>query len=157
QSVRKLSEAQGKAMPDSPSSGPLSAPTTRGWAWLAAAFLVLGLCTSLQIGAIYLGVVWAGMLACRVLANDPLPLRPLALSLLVPALLLELVVTVWPHLWAGFLEHAHQTPSLTAWRKPHLNELLKICRTVPGVLAIALFLPRLIITGQGQDRDGARR
>jgi hypothetical protein len=122
------------------------------WAWAASGFLVLGLCTSLQIGAIYLALVWLGMMACRALAKDPLPVLPMAMSVLVPVLLVVLVAACWPQLWAGFLEHARQTPSLTGWRRAHLDELLKVFRSVPGVLVIALSLPWLLFTDQPRER-----
>jgi len=45
-----------------------------------------------------------------------------------------------PHLWEGFLEHARQTPSFTGLRLPHFDELLKVARTVPGIVLAALLL-----------------
>jgi hypothetical protein len=150
-----------QVQPASPQTMPAGAgspgPAESRWAWAATGFLVLGLCTSLQIGAIYLALVWLGMLACRALAKDPLPVLPMAMSLLVPVLLVVMVATCWPQLWAGFLEHARQTPSLTGWRRPHLDELLKVFRTVPAILAIALFLPWLLFTDPQQERTADRK
>src|SRR5262249_2050147 len=127
------------------------------WSWTAAAFLVLGLCTSLQIGAVYLAMVWLGMVACRLLAKDPLPVLPLALSVLVPALLVGLGLAAWPQLWAGFLQHAQQTPSFTGWRRPRLDEFLKVLRSVPAILAMAPILPWLLLTKGGRARHDDRR
>src|SRR5207302_2033878 len=52
-----------------------------------------------------------------------------------------LVKTALPRAWAGFLEHARQTPSFTGFRMPHWQEALKIIRTVPGIVLITALLP----------------
>jgi hypothetical protein len=65
----------------------------------------------------------------------------LAVMTIVPVALVFAVKTFWPLLWAGFQEHAHQTPSLTSWRWPSVAELLKAIRTAPGVLLALAFLP----------------
>jgi len=106
-----------------------------GWSWAMMAFAVLSLCTGLQIGALYFLLLWTGVLAARCLRGDYIPLAPLAVLTLIPAALVALVVFAFPHIWAGFLEHARQTPSLSGWRIPRLGELLKVVRTVPGILA----------------------
>jgi hypothetical protein len=46
-----------------------------------------------------------------------------------------------PLAWAGFLEHARQTPSFTGLRVPQLPEIAKIIRTVPGILLVMVLLP----------------
>jgi hypothetical protein len=61
----------------------------------------------------------------------------------VPAALVGLVAFGFPQVWAGFMEHARQTPSLTGWRWPRLDELLKVGRNAPGILAAAALLPWL--------------
>ncbi len=49
-----------------------------------------------------------------------------------------LVVLGFPKYWMGFLEHARQTPSLTGFRLPRIDELAKLARTLPGILAAGL-------------------
>jgi hypothetical protein len=63
---------------------------------------------------------------------------------LVPVALGFAVKIFWPHLWAGFQEHAQQTPSLTSWRWPSVAELLKVIRTAPGVLLALAFLSAVL-------------
>jgi hypothetical protein len=58
----------------------------------------------------------------------------------VPAGLVGLVALGFPRVWAGFMEHARQTPSLTGWRWPLPDEVLKIVRNAPGILAAAALL-----------------
>jgi len=112
-----------------------------GWAWLAALGVVLCFCTSLQIGGIYFALAWlATLLSCR-LHGASTPWPALAVMTLVPVALLFAVKTFWPHLWAGFQEHARQTPSFTSWRRPSIAELLKILRTAPGVILALALLP----------------
>ena len=50
--------------------------------------------------------------------------------------LIALVKFGFPHFWAGFLEHARMTPTVVGWRVPQISELIKIGRTVPGILAV---------------------
>ena len=114
-----------------------------GWAWAMAAFAVLGLCTGLQIGAVYFLLIWTAVLGGVLFARTRLPAAPMLASIVVPLLLILLVVFGYPHLWAGFLEHARQTPSLTGWRWPLFHEVLKMVRTVPGVLLVAILMPWL--------------
>jgi hypothetical protein len=110
------------------------------WPWFMALFIVLAFTASLQIGGIYLLVVWiATFAACRV-DKEPIPLIPLAVTALVPALLALLVKIKLPTAWAGFMENVHQTPFLTGLRMTHLQEVLKIIRTVPGILVVTLLL-----------------
>jgi hypothetical protein len=111
------------------------------WIWGAVFFVILGLGTSLQIGAVYFLWIWIGTLAGFLAGRQRFPLVPIAVMTLVPAALVLMVKAGFPHLWAGFLEHAHQTPSFTGWRWPYREEMLKVVRTVPGVLLVTLFLP----------------
>ncbi len=113
----------------------------RGWTWAMATFVILSLATGLQIGGVYFLLVWIGTLAATFFAKDELPVASLAALVLVPMALVALVALGFPHLWAGFLEHARQTPSLTGWRIPRLAEILKMIRTLPGILAVAVLLP----------------
>jgi hypothetical protein len=77
--------------------------------------------------------------------RERLPVLPMAATVIVPAALVALVVLAFPHLWAGFLEHARQTPSFTGLRRPLFGEFLKVFRTAPGVIAVAIFLPVALV------------
>jgi len=127
------------------------------WRWLTAGSVVLCLCTSLQIGLVYFFLLWVGVSAGTVLRGEPFPLAPMAVVTLVPAALVALVFFGFPHLWAGFLEHARLTPSFTGLRVPTVGDLLKIGRTVPGVLAAALLLLWSVATGKRFFPDTAGR
>ncbi|HXD00088.1 MAG TPA: hypothetical protein VN048_12155 [Verrucomicrobiae bacterium] len=109
--------------------------------WAMALFTILALCTSLQIGAIYLLWIWLGMLVTTVAGKEKFPALPMLTTVVVPAVLLFAVKLGCPHLWAGFLEHARQTPSLTGWRLPAIGDVLKVLRTTPGICLVAIFLP----------------
>ena len=127
------------------------------WAWGASALVVLTLCTSLQIGGFYLALAWLLMLAGARVANDKFPFVPMALSLVLPAGLVALVKFGYPHLWTGFAEHARLTPTLTGLRLPHLTDILKMIRTVPGVLMVAALLPWILRRHQRFDWSGSAR
>ncbi|MCW5555884.1 MAG: hypothetical protein KIS67_27470 [Verrucomicrobiae bacterium] len=107
------------------------------WAWVAVALVALTLATSLQIGAFYGLLIWLVWLGGRLLAGLPLPLAAMAATVIIPVGLIIFVKLACPQLWAGFLEHAQLTPSATGWRVPQLADVLKVVRTVPGVLAVA--------------------
>ena len=109
--------------------------------WAMALFTVLALCTSLQIGAIYLLWIWLGTLVTTLAGKDNFPALPMAVTIVLPAALILTVKFAYPHLWAGFLEHARQTPSLTGWRMPAIGDVLKVLRTTPGICLVAIFLP----------------
>jgi hypothetical protein len=111
------------------------------WLWVMASFTVLTLCTSLQIGGIYLLWVWLGMLVTTLAGQEKFPTLPMAATVFVPAALVLTVKFAFPHLWSGFLEHARQTPSLTGWRLPAIGDLLKVVRITPGICLVAVFLP----------------
>ncbi|MDB6020456.1 MAG: hypothetical protein JWQ04_313, partial [Pedosphaera sp.] len=111
------------------------------WIWLMVLFVVLAFCASLQIGGIYLLIVsLATIAACRV-DKEPIPFLPLAVMILTPAILALLVKETLPTPWAGFMENVRQTPFLTGLRMPHWQEVMKVIRTVPGVLLVAFLLP----------------
>ena len=119
------------------------APSTKSNLWLWGTALCVFLCftTSLQLGAIYLGVIWVGALASVLWARDSFPFAPIAVMTALPPLAIAAVAHFFPELWAGFLEHAHQTPSLKGWRTPGFDDLLKVARTAPGIFAVAILLP----------------
>jgi hypothetical protein len=109
--------------------------------WAMVLFSVLALCTSLQIGAIYFLWIWLGILVTTLAGRDKFPALPMAATIIVPATLILAVKFGCPHLWAGFLEHARQTTSLTGWRLPGIGDALKVLRTTPGICLVAVFLP----------------
>lgn len=119
------------------------------WQWGAVSFAVLTLGTSLQIGAFYLLFLWLGWGAGRMFFKERLPVAPMAASILIPFVMFLLVKFVFPHLWSGFQEHARLTPSATGLRMPQTLDVLKIIRTVPGVLAVAALLPLTFKSRQG--------
>jgi hypothetical protein len=118
------------------------------WSWTAAACVVLTLATSLQIGAFYGLLIWLIWLGRRMLAGESLPLAAMAATVLIPVGFLLLVKLAYPQLWAGFLEHAQLTPSATGLRLPQFVDVLKVVRTVPGVLAVAAGLIWLGMRGR---------
>jgi hypothetical protein len=109
--------------------------------WSMALLTILALCTSLQIGAIYLLWIWLGILVTTLAGKDTFPTLPMAATIIIPAALVLTVKFGHPHLWTGFLEHARQTPSLTGWRLPAIGDVLKVLRTTPGICLVAVFLP----------------
>lgn len=126
------------------------------WSWTAAACVVLTLATSLQIGAFYGLLIWLVWLGGRLLAGPPLPLAAMAATVIIPVGLIIFVKLACPQWWAGFLEHAQLTPSATGLRLPHFVDLLKVARTVPGVVAVAGGLIWLELRGRSllQRGDG---
>lgn len=111
------------------------------WNWWMVLFAFLSLCTSLQIGGIYLFIVFVGTAATCHFEKEHLPVAPLLLLAIVPILLVAMVRISFPLAWAGFLEHARQTPSLTGFRLPSFPEILKALRSVPGVILVIILLP----------------
>jgi hypothetical protein len=117
--------------------------TSARWSWVMAGCSVLSVCTGLQIGAVYGLLLCLGAAAGWLCARRKPVLAPMLALILTPPALVALVKLGFPHLWIGFLEHARQTPSLTGWRVAAIGDLLKMGRTVPGVLAAGAFLPWL--------------
>jgi hypothetical protein len=117
--------------------GSKAGPAATCWPWLAAGFVVLAVCTSLQIGAIY--GAWVGLAALAAWAGkrSPLPILPLAMMALAPAGLIALVHFGFPRLWAGFTENVRHNASLSGLHMPAIDDLLKIGRNVPGLLVAA--------------------
>lgn len=120
---------------------PSGGGATVGWAWLMAIAVILCFCTSLQIGGVYFLLVWLNGTLASLMARTRPAWLALGVMTLVPVALVLAVKVLWPHLWAGFQEHAQQTPSLTSWRLPDLMEIIKIVRSVPGVLLVLALLP----------------
>ena len=120
------------------------------WTWALVLFTVLTLGTSLQIGAFYLLFIWLALLAGRMFAQERLPIAAMTASVLIPIGLIGFVALGFPHLWAGFLEHTRLTPSATGLRIPDVSSILKIIRTVPGVLAVSVLLPWLVLKRNGR-------
>lgn len=108
---------------------------------LMVVFLILTLSTSLQIGLVYLALIWLGMTFTSLSGHERFPFGAMAATVVVPAVLVAAVRVLRPEWWAGFLEHARQTPSLTGWRAPELGDILKIIRTVPAVCLLIPMLP----------------
>jgi len=81
------------------------------------------------------------MFVTAVVARENFPVAAMLMLGLLPIGLLALVMFGFPHLWQGFLEHAHQTPSLTGFRRPRFSEVLKTLRTVPGILIVIALMP----------------
>jgi len=125
------------------------------WAWVMAILAILTLATSLQIGAVYCLLIGVGVLAARLVGGDPIPWSAMAVLGVVPVALVAFVALHFPRVWAGFLEHARQTPSVSGWRFPKPAEILKIIRTVPGILAVTALLPfalrDLLVRPRSQD------
>jgi hypothetical protein len=113
-------------------SGALGGP----WSWLAALLVVLSLSTSLQLGGVYLCWIWLLAFLAIITQKERIPWAPLTMTLLVPAALIAFVKLEFPLLWAGFQEHASQTPSVVGWRWPGVNDCLKVLRTGPGVFGV---------------------
>ena len=110
------------------------------WPWLATALVVLAMATNPEVGGIYFAWVWLLALGAAWTGKRKFPFAPMIGLALLPPALIAAVKFGRPDLWNGFLEHATQTPSLTGWRLPHADELLKIIRTIPGTLCVAAVL-----------------
>lgn len=117
-------------------------PSPQGgfWAWLAAGGCVLSLGTGLQIGALYLLVLVLGWAALGMRRPQALPWGPVLMATVLPGLLVALVMLGAPRWWQGFLEHANQTPSLTGFRFPAVQDVLKMVRNVPGILLVGVMM-----------------
>jgi len=111
--------------------------TLSPWAWFAALAVVLVCCTNPELGGLYLGWIWLLVVGAVFLRQARFPLLPMAFMTVAPVALVAYVKYGRPDLWAGFMEHASQTPSLTNWRLPSGGDLLKTARTMPGILLIA--------------------
>jgi hypothetical protein len=108
----------------------------RGWDWFATVFIVLSLCTSLQLGGVYLCWMWLLAVAAVAVRGEKITWLPLLATVVIPAALVALVKLGYPRLWIGFQEHAAQTPAVTGWHWPRFDEVLKVLRTAPGVCGV---------------------
>jgi hypothetical protein len=108
--------------------------------WATAVFLMLAFCTSLQIGGVY--SLWlAGFLLAEVRwGGEKIPWAAMAALVLGLGSLVFIVKLGHPRWWAGFCEHLAITPSVTGWRVPRVDDLLKIVRGTPGILLVGLLL-----------------
>ncbi len=106
----------------------------RGLMWPVAAFLVLTIATSLQIGGIY--SLWAGtiVLGSVWLGRMKFPWGPVLAFVVCIVGLVALVKFRQPLWWAGFLEHVRITPSVTGFRLPLVGDILKVVRTTAGIV-----------------------
>jgi hypothetical protein len=129
-------------------SGEAEARPAKSWPWIAAVLLLLTLCTSLQIGAIYL--VWAGLLfwggGRLKLASFPWPTALVLVGTVIG--LIALVRLGFPLLWEGFREHTQVTPSFTGWRWPNAGDVLKVVRTAPAILLVGVLFATLAWRGK---------
>ena len=109
-------------------------------AWLAATFLLLAFCTSLQVGGVYFFCLTM-MLVLAKWANQIKFPWAAAMGLLIALVGLGALVRFgFPHLWQGFQEHVRITPSVTGLRVPGAVELLKAARTAPAIFVISLLV-----------------
>ncbi len=117
----------------------------RGLPWATAVFLTLTFCTSLQIGGIY--SLWLALFIVSEawLAKRPIPWAAALSFVGVLAGLIALVKFGYPRLWEGFREHVVITPSVTGLRVPHLDDVLKVVRSAPGILLVVTMLACLTI------------
>ncbi len=136
-------------------SGPGKFQSSSRWLGLAAGSVVLCLATSLQIGGIYFLLISLGLWLGPRAMPARLPAVVWTGMLMLPVLLMAGVKFGQPQWWAGFQEHARQTPSLTSWRLPDLLEIIKIVRSVPGLLLVLALLPMAGWGGRPNEPDAA--
>lgn len=106
--------------------------------WLSTTLALLGFTAGPVIGAMYLFIIF-GLTCLRFRITRRIPdLLPAVAMVALPPLMVGAVVVLKPEWWAGFMEHARQTPSLSKLRVPQMVELLKVFRTAPGILAASL-------------------
>jgi hypothetical protein len=117
---------------------------TMSWAWGMVMLAVLCVGTGPQLGALYILALWAIAIAGVAYTGQGMPVIPMVALVVIPTGLVLLVIYAFPQLWAGFMEHANQTSSLTGLRMPRLDEMLKAIRTAPGVLGMALALGAML-------------
>ncbi len=138
--------------------GTAQSSSRRYWAWMMALLVVLAFCTSLQIGAAYLGMITAGTALAWYFSGEKIPFAPLIAMFITPPILVMLIRIALPNAWQGFMENVRQTPFLTGWRTPQIPEILKIVRSIPGILLIALMLPLSFFRSrQASASDAAHR
>lgn len=109
-----------------------------GWQWFMAVCGVCCVCTSLQIGAVYYFAICACVCTASLIWRAQFHLKPIVTMLLTPCILVCVVMLFLPRAWAGFVEHAQITPSLMGLHMPGVTDILKIIRTVPGLIVTVL-------------------
>ena len=119
-----------------------NARTRSHWPWLASLLVVLTLCTNPEIGGLYFGWLWLLTLGAAGARLRPFPVIPMVFVVVAPVSLVALVKFGRPDLWAGFMEHASQTPSLTNLRLPAPDDIIKLIRNLPALLLILMLLLR---------------
>jgi hypothetical protein len=148
----EASEPGGKS-----SSTPYAAGSARpGWTWVLAGLAVLGVCTSLQIGAFFSLLLWFLALGTVFLTKAKFAYGPMLALVAVPVALATLVGFGFPHLWAGFVEHTRVTPALANGWRLSSADILRLLRTSPGVLVGGLLLPWMLTTLYRSTRNGNR-
>ena len=108
--------------------------------WASAALLSLAYGTSLQLGATYTCLAGVTVLGYCWLAKSKVPWLSLVVMGLIPFGLLVLGKYGFPRWWLGFLENARDNPSTVGLHIPDAGAMLKLVRTLPGVLLLPLFL-----------------
>jgi hypothetical protein len=139
-----------------PPDGAQPSRRRQAWLWGMVACALLCFATSFQIGALYCLLLWVGNAAASWMAHQRPPVAPLLVMTALPPLAIAAVACAFPHLWAGFLEHAQQTPSLSGWHWPHTHEWLKVGRTLPGVFAAAVLFPWAVVANPRAGAGAAR-
>jgi len=77
-----------------------TAPPARAWSWWMSVFVVLCLCTSLQIGGVYLLIMAVGTVVACHFGGEHIPIGPLALLFIAPVAGV-LIALIWiACLWA---------------------------------------------------------
>lgn len=106
------------------------------WSWLPGAVVTLTLWTTPEVGGIYFGLLGLVSLIAWGAGQRKLPWLGLACLIVLPPASVGLFWRLEPDLWAGFIEHARQTPSLTHFRLASYQEWLKVVRAIPGALLV---------------------
>jgi hypothetical protein len=135
-------------------------PQTRGaiLPWVSALFVILCLGTSIQIGATYAFIVSACMaIGCysSFSKHNDHPgvavwlrkIGPVFAMVLIPIVGVLLVIWLCPRCWAGFLEHTRQPPTFVGFRMIAPADVIKVLRTVPGILLLTGLV--LVISKRG--------
>ncbi|MDB6018943.1 MAG: hypothetical protein JWR19_3432 [Pedosphaera sp.] len=110
------------------------------WNWLTVVCVVLTIATSLQIGGVYFLWVFLGTALACYAGKERFPIVPMAAMAAAPIVLVLMVKTFLPLPWEGFVEHARQTPFITGFRALSWQEVLKVVRSVPGILLVTILL-----------------
>ena len=137
---------------------PAALPRSREfWLWAMTLCVLLCFASSFQFGLFFGILAWAGMLAASAAGREPFPLAPMVTMVIVPPVAVAAVGHVFPQLRAGFMENALQTHSFTGFRVPSVEDVLKIIRNVPGVLAVSILLPWTFFRNHAHIEGAARR